>query len=284
MHKKAFITAKENMKITHFTEFDPQLVISEAAKKLEIRLCLLVAEHNLPFSILNHLSACLREDVTDSKIIKKMSINRIKAQKIIKIIIGPENSANIAKCTKEFYFSLVVDESTDSSMSKNLPIIIRTFDTQCRDRFLALAPIDDCSAQGIFDTIIRVLEENNIPIQNLIAFTADNCSVMMGKHKGVQAKLKEKVPKLLVNGCICHNLNLLAMEAASKLPNDIDKLIRAINHHFCNSPSRKTDFAKFQISFGTELHTILKFAPTRWLSRHVNLIIFIISIISGSNR
>ena len=72
------------------------------------------------------------------------------------------------------------------------------------------------------------------------------------------------------------------MEAASKLPNDIDKLIRAINHHFCNSPSRKTDFEKFQISFGTELHTILKFAPTRWLSRQVSL--YSISIYTSSNN
>ena len=92
---------------------------------------------------------------------------------------------------------------------------------------------------------------------------------MMGKNNGVQAKLKERVPKLLVNGCICHNLNLISMEAASQLPTTIDRLIRAINHHFCNSPSQKTDFAKFQISFGAELHIILKYAPTPWLPRQV---------------
>lgn len=277
IHKKAVAAANKTLKMTDFIEKDSnlsELAITDAAKRLELRLCLFVAEHNLPFSVLNHLSACIKEDATDSKIIKKMSINRIKAQKIIKSVTGPQNAVLLSTETKQSYFSLVVDESTDTTMCKNLAIIIRTFDNQCRDRFLALAPINDCSAQGIFDTIIHTLNKYSVPIENLIAFTADNCSVMMGKHNGVQAKLRAKVPKLLVNGCICHNLNLIAMEAALKLPSKIDKLIRAINHHFCNSPSRKADFEKFQITFGTELHTILKYAPTRWLSRQVSYIIF----------
>lgn len=108
----------------------------------------------------------------------------------------------------------------------------------------------------------------------MIGFTSDNCFVMMGNIKGVQAKLKEVVPKLFVNGCICHNLNLMSLAAAKALPSNIDQLIRKINHNFCNSPARKADFEQFQKHFVTELHAILRYTSTRWLSHQVTLNLF----------
>ena len=146
------------------------------------------------------------------------------------------------------------------------------FEKKCQDKFLTLTPIIDCSADGIFNTLIKILNDHKIPLKNLVGFTADNCSVMMGKINGVQAKLKQIVPNWVVNGCICHNLNLVSMAAAATLPNKIEKLIRDINHHFCNSSSRKHEFIKFQEYFGAETHVILRYAPTRWLSRQVNFV------------
>ena len=272
-HKKSVNAAKNTVKISNFIEPNHELLITtDAAKKLEVRLCLFIAEHNLPFSIASHLVSCLKEDITDSKIIKKVSLNRIKAQKIIRCVTGPQNTKLISTTVNQEYFSLIIDESTDSTTSKNLATIIRYFDNKCRDRFLTLAQVSDCSALGIFETLINALLVHNINLKNLIGFTADNCSVMMGKHNGVQAKLKEIVPKLFVHGCICHNLNLISIAAASKLPIVIDKLIREINFYFCNCSSRKADFMTFQINFGTELHTILKYAATRRLSGQVKIL------------
>ena len=196
-----------------------------------------------------------------------MTLNRIKGQAIIKHITGPANSENISLITKNQYYSLVIDESTDCTTSKNLGIIVRIFNQKCYDRFLGLVTLEDSIAHGIFNAILKILKENEILLKNMIGFTSDNCSVMMGHINGVQAKLKKEIPKLFVNGCVCHNLNLVA---TATLPENIDKLIREINYHFCNSSSRKAQFLQFQEEFGTELHIILKYAATRWLSRQVN--------------
>ena len=47
-------------------------------------------------------------------------------------------------------------------------MVIRTFDGQCRDRFLELIPIEDYTANGIIQTTLKVLDKNQIPIRNLI--------------------------------------------------------------------------------------------------------------------
>lgn len=135
--------------------------------------------------------------------------------------------------------------------------------------FLTLTEVPDGKASGIFNTIKNIFEQKNISFKNMVGFTADNCPVMMGKTNGVQAKLKEVVPSLIVNGCVCHNLNLSSKAAAEQFPDVVDKLIKEINHHFCNSSSRRLEFQEFQEHFGTNLHTILKYCATRWLSRQV---------------
>lgn len=135
------------------------------------------------------------------------------------------------------------------------------------DRFLELVHINDCTANGIFNATTKILYDNNIPIQNMIGITTDTCPVMTGIANRVQSKFKTLIPHLFKNSCMCHILNLVS-EAASKfgLPDVIDKFIKEINYHFCNSSCRRDDFVQFQEYFGTDLHIILKYSATRWLS------------------
>lgn len=198
---------------------------TEMAKKLEVKLCLFVAEHNLPFSILDHLNELIKSGIPDSQIAKKFLINRHKGQKIITSATGPENTKTIMEFCNDNYYSTAIDESTDCSVSKNLGIIVRIFDGTCRDRFLSLEPLTDSTAEGITSKIIQVFKENKIPLTNMVGFTSDNCPVMMGAVNGVQAKLKLQIPNLFVNGCICHSLNLISCAAFSCLPTDIDKFM-----------------------------------------------------------
>lgn len=272
LHKKKADIAKSTLKMSNFALPNcEEMRISSSAKELEIRLCLFVAEHNLPFASLDHLNQCVKT-VKDSKIISKMCINRQKGQKIIRSVTGPQNCKSIANAANTQYYSIIIDESTDVSMNKNLAVVIRIFTQKCRDRFLDFAPVADSSSDGIFNGLLKVLKDHNISTKNLLGFAADNCNVMMGKRNGVQAKLKEVCPKIFINGDVCHNLNLSSEAAALELPNKIAKLIQDINHHFCHSASRKADFLKFQQDFGSELHVILRFSSTRWLSRQVSFI------------
>lgn len=241
--------------------------VTEMAKKLEIMLCLFVAEHNISFSVVDHLSCLIKSGIPDSQIVKKLVLNRHKTQKIVTSVTGPENSRNISQFCNKFYYSIAIDESTDCTVSTNLAIIVRIFDGKCRDRFLSLEPLVDSTADTICGKIVEVLNTNNIPLKNMVGFAADNCNVMMGVVRGVQAKLKLLVPNLFVNGCVCHILNLVSSSAYSCLPKTIEKFITDVNYYFCNSSNRKKEFIKFQEYFGTANHVIFKYASTRWLSR-----------------
>lgn len=114
----------------------PRCPVKESAKKFEIMLCAFVAEHNLPFAAVNHLNNVIKEGITDSNIVKKININRLKVQKIITNDLGPENTKAISVFCSNNYYSLVIDESTDCTVKKNLAIVIRIFDGQCRDQML----------------------------------------------------------------------------------------------------------------------------------------------------
>ena len=74
---------------------------------------------------------------------------------------------------------------------------------------MELIPIEGCTANGIIQITLKVLDKNQIPIKNLIVMTTDNCAVMMGTNNGVESKLKLLVPNLFTNGCTCHNLNVV---------------------------------------------------------------------------
>lgn len=138
----------------------------------------------------------------------------------------------------------------------------KNFWWKMRDRFLSLQALTESTWQGICDKIVEVLNVNNIPLKNMIRFTVDNCSVMMGVLNGVQAKLKLVVPNLFVTGCICNVLNLVACAAYTCLPTTIDKFIKEVNYYFCNSSRRRKEFIKFQKYFGTDIHVIFKYAST----------------------
>jgi hypothetical protein len=48
---------------------------------------------------------------------------------------------------------------------------------------------------------------------NMIGFSADGASVMMGKNSGVSARLKSLSPMLMENHCVVHRLNLAFKDA-----------------------------------------------------------------------
>ncbi|XP_036317445.1 uncharacterized protein LOC118732390, partial [Rhagoletis pomonella] len=221
-HKKAEKLAQNTPKLNEFIaskrSFD---TTTKAAKCLEVRLSCFVAEHNLPFAMMDHLNLLLKNTITDSKIIKKWQLIDLRLKKL-------------RLCSNQYY-SVIVDESTDISVSKNLAVVIRLFDKKCIDRFLDLVPLENSknsSAETICNAILQILKTNSIPSENMLAFAADNCSVMMGSISGVQARLKKVIPNLYVNGCVCHILNLASFAADETFPKEIDLFLKNINYPF----------------------------------------------------
>lgn len=183
---------------------------------------------------------------------------------------------NLSNITKDLEtgipYSVIVDESTDLGNIKSLAIAIRYFKSNIvPDRFLAMIEITDHSADGLFQAIIKTLQQNKIPIQQLVGFAADNASVMKGKNAGLQSKLKELVPKFFVMGCICHSFALCSEAACKKLPDKNELFDRDVCNYFGKSSTRRFEFSQHQQICDLAPHKLLKLSQTRWLSLEVSI-------------
>lgn len=144
---------------------------------------------------------------------------------------------------------------------------------QVNDRFLNLVEIHDSTAKGLFDSIKSILDKYQIPYRNIIGFSADNASVMMGNLNGVQSLFKELNPHIVVIGCTSHSLHLCASQAAKKLPNTIEQFTRDIYSYFAHSSKRIEELKNCQIFATKKPKKMLYPSQVRWLSLRVSLLI-----------
>lgn len=144
---------------------------------LEIKLAGFVSEHNLSFSIIDHLTNLLKESVTDSNIIQRLNLGRTKLTSIIKNVIAPEHKLYLTKILKETKFSILTDESTDISCKKASCIVVRFYDKtsqQIKSFLWELVQVfsenqsnEGATAEHLYQAII-VSFQNQVPLNNII--------------------------------------------------------------------------------------------------------------------
>lgn len=99
-----------------------------ATKRADLYISAFVAEHNLPFTVTEHIPQLMAKVCCDSEIAKNIKCSRTKTTSIVKNVIGKQSSKDAHEILKDVKFSLIIDESTDLSTTKHLVIICRYFD------------------------------------------------------------------------------------------------------------------------------------------------------------
>lgn len=100
----------------------------------------------------------------------------------------------------------------------------------------------------IFVALLSALKEWDLNLENFVGFGSDGASTMLGKNRGVFARLKKEFkPFLLAVHCVVHcvaqRTNLAALQVASTKPcdvmsNKVDELMNALVVHFEKSSKR----------------------------------------------
>lgn len=122
--------------------------VSEGA----IRLAVFLAEHNLPFTVMEHMPKLLEAVRPDSNIARKIACSRTKSPATVKNVTGWETKERLCDLLRKNKFSLIVDEATDSSCCKHLCLPTRVSDGErVVDAFFDLIQIHDATAQAMCD-------------------------------------------------------------------------------------------------------------------------------------
>lgn len=271
-HTKNLAAKKSSIKMQQFfskkkTAEDPQDEVATA----ELLLSAFMAEHGMPFHQAEHLSELVKKMFPKCEVAQKMSMKKTKASYVMQEGIAFEERQEIAKICKENKFSIMIDESTDVSVSQVLAVMIRFFDkTKCKvtDALLDMIEVDDPSAEGLYKAVKELFASKGIPFTNIIGLACDNCSTMMGVNNGFQALLKKDIPSVFILGCICHSFALCSSHACAHLPSYLEEFLRNVCCYFSRSSKRQHEFSLIQEVVHSPKHKMLKLSQTRWLSRN----------------
>lgn len=268
-HIKNYESKKKCVNIQHFLKKsveDPKDKVNNA----ELLLCGYMAEHGIAFSQADHLVELMKKMFPDCETAKKMTMKKTKASYVMQYGLAWEEREEVTEMCKKNHFSLMIDESTDVSVSQILAVMVRYYDKnkwKVTDALLDILEVEDASAEGLYKVVKKLFQSKDIPLTNIIGFASDNCSTMMGSRSGFQARLKGDVPSVFILGCVCHSFALCASHACSHLPSFLEAFLKDICCYFSRSSKRQHQFKLIQEVVQSPKHKILKLSQTRWLSR-----------------
>ena len=97
-------------------------------------------------------------------------------------------------------FTILCDGGYDQDVRKYFAIMVRFWDESAHSaisQFLAIPVCNVATAQVMFDVLYKKLECHKSPWSNMIGYTSDTASVMVGKINSVLSRIKEKKPKTI---------------------------------------------------------------------------------------
>ncbi len=118
------------------------------------------------------------------------------------------------------YFSIIIDEATDISVTKSLGLCIQYLDSDAnvRVRAVKLIEVSHGTADAITDSLFTYLTTTApVPLEQekLAGGASDGASVMVGPITGVVARIKTRVPLYVSTHCVAHRLSLAAVDACA---------------------------------------------------------------------
>ena len=90
--------------------------------KAEVKVCTVLAHHNIPIAVSDHLSPLFKDIFPDSQIAKAYSCARTKSACIINGTLAKELQKSLIEVMKSSPFSLTTDESIDSDLNEMDPL------------------------------------------------------------------------------------------------------------------------------------------------------------------
>ena len=214
--------------------------------------------------------------------IRNMPLSRDSCQRRYERLAEDMFDQLVSKLRRTMYWSLGVDESTDSDDTAQVACVVRFLDPdapQVCEEFLSLIPLKGRTrGEDICEAIVQFGATNKLNWNTLISVATDGAPCMVGVDIGFVALFRTAIgkPNLLSFHCIIHQQSLIAKAAVQSVSlketmktvvSIINKLrSRALNHRLLQS---------FLSDVEAEYGDVLYYNSVRWLSQGTALRRFI---------
>ncbi|XP_070382970.1 zinc finger protein 862-like [Dermacentor albipictus] len=251
----------------------PQLLASssrtyyEKARR-ELRIALYTAVHT-SINAVDELGEILHSEFND------FDLHRTKCTAIITNVLFPYFTENMDKQLNGSSYSLMVDESTDVSTTKQLCMVVRFLsleENRIATTLLDLVELSDGTAETLHDTVLKTLDKHGLSIKNCLGLCTDGANAMCGKHNSLFSRLSEDNKDLILIKCSCHSLDLVASKSMEAIPSAVEHLVRETYNYFAHSSCRQDAYKRLYASMTVEDESanpppkILSLSQTRWLA------------------
>ena len=169
------------------------------------------------------------------------------------------------------YFAMMVDETTDVAVLKQLTIMVRYLKRnakpELKTHFLRLIDLPDGKADTIMTALLTFLTEMEVPVRKLAGLGSDGASVMVGRKTGVATQLRAINPELINVHCIAHRLALASAQAANAIPYlmKFKDILQQLFKFYQNSAVRMAGLKEIESILGDPAVKLKEIADTRWL-------------------
>jgi len=172
-------------------------------------------------------------------------------------------------------YSILVDETKDSSKKEQLSFLIRFVDINFNifEKALGCSHMKKSDATSLAQEIVKLIQENNLDINKCIAQCYDGASVKSGVYSGVQQKISEIVPHAVYIHCYAHRLNLCLVDCIQNVPLIVDffDTIQNLYKYLMNSQTRYELFIEAQKNKNVKVIHLERLVDTRWYYWYTSL-------------
>lgn len=247
--------------------------IHEKVTRAEVKVSTVLAHHDIPVAVTDHLSPLFKDIFPDSEIAKLYSCARTKTTCILNGALAVDLQKSLVDHMKAEPFSLATDGSNDSGLQKMNPLTVRIFDvnrgrvmTQLLDMCLTSAS----TADAIYKKISETLTKFGVDWEKCVAFGVDNTSVNLGRRNSIKTRVEQQNESIYFMGCPCHMVHNTATKAAEAFESatnfDVEDVLVDLYYWFDKSTKRKNELSGFCEFCDVTYRAVVKHVSTRWLS------------------
>ena len=242
----------------------------------EVKIAVLTACCNIPFTFHDQLSPTIRSVFPDSKVAVKYHSAKTKAMCMLNLAIAPALKKDLVENMKVHPFSVSIDGSNDNALDKMNPMTIRIYDVNHSKivvQFLDMCTSTSATAEAIYgvmnETLTKLLESTN-PWTTCTSVGVDNTSVNIGTRNSLKTRIVQRNSAIYFNGCPCHIVHNAAQKGGTAFARccgfDAEEFAVDLYYWFNKSTKRKNELKSYNAFCNQEYRSMIKHVSTRWLT------------------